>query len=54
PGTGIPPRELERVVGATVRTAVSADETLQWSVLEPLASTTPSAQPAPSEPEGVG
>jgi sialic acid synthase SpsE len=33
PGTGIPPSELERVVGRTLARAVDADELLDWSAL---------------------
>jgi len=33
PGTGIPPSELERVVGRTLARAVAADELFDWSAL---------------------
>jgi N,N'-diacetyllegionaminate synthase len=35
PGTGIPPADLERVVGRTLTRAVAADELLDWKALTP-------------------
>ena len=35
PGTGIPPAELERVVGRTLTRALAADELLDWKALGP-------------------
>jgi N-acetylneuraminate synthase/N,N'-diacetyllegionaminate synthase len=33
PGTGIPPSELDRVIGRTLARAVAADELLEWGAL---------------------
>ena len=35
PGDGLPPYELERIVGRTLRRAVRADESLTFGILEP-------------------
>jgi sialic acid synthase SpsE len=35
PGTGIPPGELDRVLGRRLTRAVGADEPLDWSMLAP-------------------
>ena len=34
PGTGIPPGELERVLGRRLRRDVAVDEVLEWSALD--------------------
>jgi len=35
PGTGIPPYDIDRVIGRTIRRPVEGDMPLEWEDLEP-------------------